>query len=119
MPSKLTSSLQPGHYLISTPIGNLDDISKRALRCLRMVDLCAAEDTRISKKLFRKYDIQTNIISYHQFSEKEKLVKFIFTLSMISVTYECRFFPYYAQIVVFCLSSRGKQPQQRNINWTS
>ena len=64
-------------YIVATPIGNLDDISKRALDCLREVDLCAAEDTRISKKLFRKYDIQTNIISYHQFSEKEKLVKFI------------------------------------------
>jgi len=64
-------------YIVATPIGNLDDISKRALRCLRMVDLCAAEDTRISKKLFRKYDIDTNLISYHKYSEKEKLVKFI------------------------------------------
>ena len=64
-------------YIVATPIGNLDDISKRALDCLREADLCAAEDTRISKKLFRKYDIQTNIISYHQFSEKEKLDKFI------------------------------------------
>ena len=64
-------------YIVATPIGNLDDISKRALRCLRMVDLCAAEDTRISKKLFRKYDIDTNLISYHKYSEKEKLIKFI------------------------------------------
>lgn len=64
-------------YIVATPIGNLDDISERALSCLRMVDLCAAEDTRISKKLFRKYDIDTNLISYHKYSEKEKLIKFI------------------------------------------
>ena len=64
-------------YIVATPIGDLDDISERALSCLRMVDLCAAEDTRISKKLFRKYDIDTNLISYHKYSEKEKLIKFI------------------------------------------
>tara|TARA_B100001123_G_scaffold451042_1_gene626284 strand:- start:13650 stop:14492 length:843 start_codon:yes stop_codon:yes gene_type:complete len=60
-------------YIVSTPIGNLKDISKRALECLSSVDLCAAEDTRKSKLLFDSYNIKTKLVSYHKFSEKKRL----------------------------------------------
>ena len=59
-------------YIVSTPIGNLDDITLRAIEVLNKVDLCAAEDTRVSKVLFNKYNINTKMISYHRFSEKSK-----------------------------------------------
>ena len=55
-------------YVVSTPIGNLEDITLRALRTLREVDLIAAEDTRVTRKLLSHYDIHTPIISYHQHS---------------------------------------------------
>tara|TARA_B100000678_G_scaffold212464_1_gene179915 strand:+ start:496 stop:1344 length:849 start_codon:yes stop_codon:yes gene_type:complete len=60
-------------YIVATPIGNLEDISKRALNCLSSVDFCAAEDTRKSKILMNKYNITTRLVSYHNFSEKQKL----------------------------------------------
>ena len=60
-------------YIVATPIGNLEDISKRALNCLSSVDFCAAEDTRKSKILMNKYNINTRLVSYHNFSEKRKL----------------------------------------------
>ena len=53
-------------YIVSTPIGNLDDITLRAIEVLNKVDLCAAEDTRVSKVLFNKYNIHTKITSYHK-----------------------------------------------------
>ena len=60
-------------YIVATPIGNLEDISKRALNCLSSVDFCATEDTRKSKILMNKYNINTRLVSYHNFSEKQKL----------------------------------------------
>ena len=60
-------------YIVATPIGNLEDISKRALDCLSSVDFCATEDTRKSKVLMNKYNINTRLVSYHNFSEKQKL----------------------------------------------
>ncbi|MBP9841285.1 MAG: 16S rRNA (cytidine(1402)-2'-O)-methyltransferase [Simkaniaceae bacterium] len=59
-------------YLIGTPIGNLEDISLRALRTLKECDYVLAEDTRISRRLFDKYEITTRLISFHQFSEHER-----------------------------------------------
>ena len=59
-------------YIISTPIGNLEDITIRAIETLKTVDLCACEDTRVSRVLFNKYQIKTKLISYHKFSEKSK-----------------------------------------------
>ena len=60
-------------YIVATPIGNLEDISKRAVNCLSSVDFCATEDTRKSKVLMNKYNINTRLVSYHNFSEKQKL----------------------------------------------
>ena len=59
-------------YLVPTPIGNLEDITLRALRILREVSLIAAEDTRTSRVLNRHYDIDTPMTSYH---ERNKIAK--------------------------------------------
>ena len=59
-------------YLCATPIGNLEDISFRALRILREVDLIAAEDTRNSIKLLNHFEIQTPMTSYHEYNKYEK-----------------------------------------------
>ena len=61
-------------FIVSTPIGNLDDITLRAIEVLNKVEICAAEDTRVSKVLFKKYNIDTRITSYHKFSEKSKTI---------------------------------------------
>lgn len=60
-------------YIVSTPIGNLEDITLRALRVLKEVDVIAAEDTRHSKKLLNKYEINTSLISYHSHSKQNKI----------------------------------------------
>ncbi|MCL4559960.1 MAG: 16S rRNA (cytidine(1402)-2'-O)-methyltransferase [Chloroflexi bacterium] len=60
-------------FLVATPIGNLEDISMRALRTLREVRLIAAEDTRHTRKLLSAYDIHTPLISYHEHNKISKL----------------------------------------------
>ncbi|CAI5952038.1 unnamed protein product [Closterium sp. NIES-64] len=65
-PDKLR--LAPGLYLVGTPIGNLEDVTIRALRVLRCADLILAEDTRRSVKLLRFYNITTPMMSYHAFN---------------------------------------------------
>lgn len=64
-------------YLVATPIGNLGDISQRALDVLRQVNWIAAEDTRHTGKLLKHYDIQTSLISFHEHSKQDKLVKLV------------------------------------------
>ena len=59
-------------YLVPTPIGNLEDITLRALNLLRDVDLIACEDTRTSSKLLNHYDIKTPKTSYHDHNERQK-----------------------------------------------
>ena len=63
----------PVLYLVATPIGNLEDISLRALRTLGEVKLIAAEDTRRTKQLLITYDIKTPLTSYHEHNKKAKL----------------------------------------------
>ena len=60
-------------YIVATPIGNLEDISKRALRTLSEVDLILCEDTRVTKKLLNHYNINTQTLSYHQHSKLKKV----------------------------------------------
>ena len=60
-------------YVIATPIGNLEDISMRALRLLREVKLIAAEDTRTTRHLLGAHDIKTPLTSYHEHSKRAKL----------------------------------------------
>ncbi|NQU78068.1 16S rRNA (cytidine(1402)-2'-O)-methyltransferase [Candidatus Falkowbacteria bacterium] len=64
-------------YIIATPIGNLSDISLRALETLKQVDFILAEDTRQTKKLLNHYDIKTPLESYHQHSKLTKTEKII------------------------------------------
>ena len=61
-------------YIIPTPIGNMEDITLRAIRLLKEVSLVLAEDTRKNKKLFTNYNIKTRLLSYHMHNE-HKLVK--------------------------------------------
>ena len=60
-------------YIVATPIGNLDDVSKRALRILSEVDLILCEDTRVTKKLLDHCQIKTPTLSYHQHSKLKKV----------------------------------------------
>ena len=64
-------------YVIPTPIGNLEDITLRAIRLLKDVDLVLAEDTRTTKKLFMKYEIKTKLSSFHMHNEYKVLSKYI------------------------------------------
>tara|TARA_Y100000590_G_scaffold312708_1_gene353428 strand:+ start:1540 stop:2397 length:858 start_codon:yes stop_codon:yes gene_type:complete len=66
-----------GLYIVSTPIGNLKDITIRALDILSKSDYILCEDTRISKKLLDKYNIKSNLISNHKFNEKKNVNKII------------------------------------------
>ena len=61
--------LAPGLYLVATPIGNLEDITLRALRVLRLADRIACEDTRQTQKLLNHYGLKTPTVSYHLFNE--------------------------------------------------
>ncbi len=60
-------------YVVGTPIGNLDDVSKRALDILRQVDVILCEDTRHTAILLNRYDIRKELVSYHQHSKVRKL----------------------------------------------
>src|SRR5438105_9574255 len=64
-------------YVVATPIGNLEDITLRALRVLGEVDLIACEDTRHTRKLLVHYQIMTPTISYHEHNERERTAELI------------------------------------------
>ncbi len=82
--------IKNGLYLVSTPIGNLSDITLRAIDVLKNSDYILCEDTRVSKNLFDKYEIKSKLISNHKFNEKKNLTKVIellksgFVISLVS-----------------------------------
>jgi len=67
------NNLKPGLYCVATPIGNLDDISKRAIHVLKNSEIILCEDTRVSKKLLNRFEINNKLFSYHKFNELKKL----------------------------------------------
>ena len=82
------NKFKKGLYLISTPIGNLEDITLRAIEILKNSDHILCEDTRVSKNLLRKHNINSNLISYHKFNEAkslDKIIKLLQSGSLISL----------------------------------
>jgi 16S rRNA (cytidine1402-2'-O)-methyltransferase len=73
----ITKDYENGLYLVSTPIGNLKDITFRAIETLKKSDFILCEDTRVSKNLLDKYEIKSRLISNHKFNEKKNLSKII------------------------------------------
>jgi len=73
-------SLSPGLYLVATPIGNLDDITLRAVRVLKEADLIACEDTRQTQKLLNHYGITTRTTSYHEHNEMTRAAELVLEL---------------------------------------
>lgn len=72
-----TKNMKSGLYIIATPIGNMGDITLRALETLKNVDVIACEDTRVTQKLFSRYGIKTPFISYHEHNVKSMIPKII------------------------------------------
>ena len=66
-----------GLYLVSTPIGNLKDITLRAIEILKKSHYILCEDTRVSKKLLDRYEVKSRLISNHKFNEKKNITKMI------------------------------------------
>ena len=73
----LKQKIKSGLYLVSTPIGNLSDITLRSLEILKNSDFILCEDTRVTKTLLNKYNISSKLISNHKFNEKKNLVKIL------------------------------------------
>ena len=71
----------PSLYIVATPIGNLEDITLRALRVLREVGLIAAEDTRVTRKLLSHYDIHTPLTSFNEHNQAARIPELLAALS--------------------------------------
>lgn len=101
-------------YMVATPIGNLEDITLRAIRVLKEVDLIAAEDTRHSRILLNAYEIRTPVISLHEHNEKER------SRLMISKMKDGRSIAYISDAGTPCISDPGYQlveeAQKHNIH---
>ena len=69
--------IKKGLHIVSTPIGNLSDISERSIKTLYQSDYILCEDTRVSKHLLKKFNINSKLISYHKFNEKKNLNRII------------------------------------------
>jgi 16S rRNA (cytidine1402-2'-O)-methyltransferase len=79
------NNIKNGLYIIATPIGNLSDVTIRALEVLKNSDYILCEDTRVSKNLLNRYEIKSKLISNHKFNEKKNLLKMIEILKSDSV----------------------------------
>ena len=77
--------IKKGLYLVSTPIGNLDDITLRAIETLKKSDYILCEDTRVSKILLEKYEIKSKLISNHKFNEKKNITRILELLKNNSI----------------------------------
>ena len=73
----MTDAAGPALYLVATPIGNLEDITLRALRVLKEVDIIACEDTRQTQKLLNHFSIATRTTSYHEHNEMTKSAELV------------------------------------------
>ena len=73
----LNKEIKKGLYIIPTPIGNLGDISYRAIEILKNSEIILCEDTRISRKLLDKFEINSKLLSNHKFNEKKNLTQII------------------------------------------
>jgi len=71
------NKVKSGLYIVSTPIGNLSDITLRAIDVLKKSDYILCEDTRVSKNLLDRYEIKSKLISNHKFNEKKNLTRII------------------------------------------
>jgi len=78
--AKTNATLEPGLYIVATPIGNLEDISLRALRILKEADVIACEDTRQTQKLLNHYGITTRTVSYHEHNEITRSAELVIDL---------------------------------------
>src|SRR4029077_18995669 len=74
------SALAPGLYLVATPIGNLEDITLRAVRVLKEADLIACEDTRQTQNLLNHYGVSTRTTSYHEHNELTRAAELVLDL---------------------------------------
>ena len=81
-------TINPGLYLVSTPIGNMEDITFRALNVLQRSDIILCEDTRRSGKLLARFEIKSKLLPYHKFNEKKissKVVEYIKKNKVVSL----------------------------------
>ena len=74
------NKFKPGLYCVATPIGNMGDLSFRAINILKESDLILCEDTRVTKKILQKFDIKNKLISNHKFNERKNLEKVLSVL---------------------------------------
>ena len=80
-----TEKIKKGLYLVSTPIGNLGDITFRSIEILKKSDYILCEDTRVSKILLKKYEINSKLIANHKFNEKKNISKILDMLKSGSI----------------------------------
>ena len=81
----INNKVKSGLYIVATPIGNLSDITLRALEVLKKSDYILCEDTRISKNLLERYEIKSKLIANHKFNENKNLLKVIDILKSGSI----------------------------------